>query len=229
MRAPSHRHLRRAVSAYADGELDDRAAQMVATHLLECDGCSHNLEMVLAIKDSLRRRANAEPPTLAGTRLRRWAATLAAPSPELQSRIRLIERAASDAPGSILVRTGQADGNRIRARVGALAVGVAVVAAMGGLLLHRQGPSPDAPATEEPEAVVLRGTFDAAVENAFVALPDKFRRVVELVDLGGLSYQEAAVTLDAPVGTVMSRVHRGRSRIRVALQATGLQRGKEDR
>lgn len=86
-----------------------------------------------------------------------------------------------------------------------------------------------APATEEPEAVVLRGTFDAAVENAFVALPDKFRRVVELVDLGGLSYQEAAVTLDVPVGTVMSRLHRGRSRIRVALQATGLQRGKEGR
>ncbi len=82
---------------------------------------------------------------------------------------------------------------------------------------------------EEPEAVVLRGTFDAAVERAFHALPEKFRLVVELVDLGGLSYQEVAVTLDVPVGTVMSRLHRGRGRIRAALEATGLQGQKEDR
>jgi RNA polymerase sigma-70 factor (ECF subfamily) len=86
-----------------------------------------------------------------------------------------------------------------------------------------------APATEEPEAVVLRGTFDTAVEQAFRALPDKFRLVVELVDLGGLSYQEVAVTLDVPVGTVMSRLHRGRGRIRAALEAAGLHARKEDR
>lgn len=85
-----------------------------------------------------------------------------------------------------------------------------------------------APAAEEPEAVVLRGTFDAAVERAFHGLPAKFRLVVELVDLGGLSYQEAAVTLDVPVGTVMSRLHRGRGRIRAALEAAGLQARKED-
>ena len=86
-----------------------------------------------------------------------------------------------------------------------------------------------APAAEEPEAVVLRGTFDVAVERAFHALPEKFRLVVELVDLGGLSYQEVAVTLDVPVGTVMSRLHRGRGRIRAALEASGLQGRKEDR
>jgi RNA polymerase sigma-70 factor (ECF subfamily) len=86
-----------------------------------------------------------------------------------------------------------------------------------------------APATEEPEAVVLRGTFDAAVEEAFRALPDKFRRVVELVDLGGLSYQEVAVTLEIPVGTVMSRLHRGRGRIRAALEAAGVDPRREDR
>jgi RNA polymerase sigma-70 factor (ECF subfamily) len=86
-----------------------------------------------------------------------------------------------------------------------------------------------APANEEPEAVVLRGTFDTTVEQAFRALPDKFRRVVELVDLGGLSYQEVAVTLEVPVGTVMSRLHRGRGRIRAALEAAGFHRRKEDR
>jgi RNA polymerase sigma-70 factor, ECF subfamily len=84
-----------------------------------------------------------------------------------------------------------------------------------------------APATDEPEAVVLRGMFDAAVEQAFRVLPDKFRVVVELVDLGGLSYQEVAVTLDLPVGTIMSRLHRGRGRIRAALEAAGLQAWRE--
>ncbi len=79
-----------------------------------------------------------------------------------------------------------------------------------------------APPGDEPEAVVLAGTFDAAVEQAFGALPERFRRVVELVDLGGLTYQEAAVTLDVAVGTVMSRLHRGRRRIRAALEEAGL-------
>lgn len=85
-----------------------------------------------------------------------------------------------------------------------------------------------APADDEPEARALRGTFDAAVEQAFAALPDKFRRVVELVDLGGLSYQEVSVTLDLPIGTVMSRLHRARKRIRADLEAAGL-RGEEQR
>lgn len=86
-----------------------------------------------------------------------------------------------------------------------------------------------APATEEPEAIVLRGAFDTTVEAAFRALPDKFRRVVELVDLGGLSYQEVSVTIGVPVGTVMSRLHRGRGRIRAALEAADIHGRKEDR
>lgn len=84
-------------------------------------------------------------------------------------------------------------------------------------------------AAEEPETVVLRSTFDDAVEQAFRALPDKFRLAVELVDLGGLSYKQVAVTLGVPVGTVMSRLHRGRGRIRAALEAAALHGQKEDR
>ncbi|MDH3753757.1 MAG: sigma-70 family RNA polymerase sigma factor [Acidimicrobiia bacterium] len=72
------------------------------------------------------------------------------------------------------------------------------------------------------EAIVVDSTFDATVEAAYNRLPDKFRRVVELVDLGGLSYQEAADTLDVPVGTIMSRLHRARSRIRNELEAAGV-------
>lgn len=76
--------------------------------------------------------------------------------------------------------------------------------------------------TNDPESVVVEPIFDSAVENAFSALPDKFRQVVELVDLNGLAYQEAADMLDVPVGTVMSRLHRARKRIRDHLEETGL-------
>ena len=50
----------------------------------------------------------------------------------------------------------------------------------------------------------------ARTEIALAELPDPFRRVVELVDLGGLEYVDAARTLSVPVGTVMSRLYRGR-------------------
>ena len=71
-----------------------------------------------------------------------------------------------------------------------------------------------------PEGVV-DATFDAAVENAVGALPDKFRAVVELVDIQGLSYQEAADALGVPTGTIMSRLHRARTRIRKHLEQSG--------
>ena len=74
-----------------------------------------------------------------------------------------------------------------------------------------------------PEQTVMDRGFDAAVEEAFGGLPDIFREVIELVDLGGLSYAEAASTLGVPVGTVMSRLHRGRTRIRTALEAGGME------
>ena len=76
--------------------------------------------------------------------------------------------------------------------------------------------------TEGPEETVLFGEFDATVEQGFRNLPDKFRQVVELVDLNGLAYQEAADVLDVPVGTVMSRLHRARKRIRNHIEEVGL-------
>jgi RNA polymerase sigma-70 factor, ECF subfamily len=77
-------------------------------------------------------------------------------------------------------------------------------------------------ARERPEDIVLGDQFDGVVASAFAALPDKFRRVLELVDLDGLTYAEAANLLDVPEGTVMSRIHRGRKRIRDRLTAAGL-------
>ena len=73
-----------------------------------------------------------------------------------------------------------------------------------------------------PEALVVGEMFDAVTEQALRGLPDRFRSVVELVDVNGLAYQEAADALGIPVGTVMSRLHRARRRIRTHLAAAGL-------
>lgn len=66
--------------------------------------------------------------------------------------------------------------------------------------------------------------FDAAVAQAVGALPEKMRSVLQLVDIDGLSYQEASAVLGVPVGTVMSRLHRARSRIRDRLAVTEISR-----
>lgn len=73
--------------------------------------------------------------------------------------------------------------------------------------------------SDGPEALVVDLRFDAEVEAAHRALPAVFREVIDLVDIGGLTYEEAATVLDVPAGTVMSRLHRGRRRIRQALTA----------
>nr|WP_232107591.1 MULTISPECIES: sigma-70 family RNA polymerase sigma factor [Streptomyces] len=77
-------------------------------------------------------------------------------------------------------------------------------------------------AAESPEELVVGKGFDEAVGAAPAALPDRHRQVVRLVDIGGLSYAEAAALLDVPEGTVMSRLHRTRKGIRTQLAAAGL-------
>lgn len=61
-----------------------------------------------------------------------------------------------------------------------------------------------------------------SVEHALAALPETFARVVQLVDLEEHTYAEAAALLDVPVGTVMSRLFRGRKRLAHALGAPEL-------
>jgi RNA polymerase sigma-70 factor (ECF subfamily) len=78
-----------------------------------------------------------------------------------------------------------------------------------------------APSPDRTDAFV-DNTIDAHIVAAMDGLDDQFRRVVELVDIDGLSYAEAAAVLDVPVGTVMSRLHRARSRIRDRLDRPGL-------
>ena len=80
-----------------------------------------------------------------------------------------------------------------------------------------------------PEELVVDTTFDAAVERALRSLPARFRGVVELVDVAGLSYAEAASVLRIPEGTVMSRLHRARNRMRTQLTAAGFAPRGDDR
>ncbi len=65
--------------------------------------------------------------------------------------------------------------------------------------------------------VALPGTFDADVEEALTALPAEFRAPVLLADVDGLSYDEVGEVLGLKLGTVRSRIHRGRARLRRAL------------
>ncbi len=80
----------------------------------------------------------------------------------------------------------------------------------------------DGPTDASAEDVVVDRTFDDMVEAALNDLPDGFREVVLLIDVDGLTYAEAADILHVPEGTVMSRLHRARTRIRARLTKTGL-------
>ena len=83
-------------------------------------------------------------------------------------------------------------------------------------LLDRSDPARSA------EDVVVDEQFEAVVADALAALPTMHRVVVQLVDVDGLNYAEAAEALGVPRGTVMSRLHRARARIRTRLVAAGL-------
>lgn len=74
-----------------------------------------------------------------------------------------------------------------------------------------------APAADEASTMLPRD-----LELAVAGLPDEFRAAVVLCDVAGLSYEDIAVALGIPVGTVRSRIHRGRKILRAAL--TGMSR-----
>ncbi|MCB1003421.1 MAG: sigma-70 family RNA polymerase sigma factor [Acidimicrobiales bacterium] len=82
----------------------------------------------------------------------------------------------------------------------------------------------EVPSLELADASVDAG-FDAEVERALAELDEPFRRVVELVDVSGLTYAEAAEVLGVPTGTVMSRLHRGRKGLQKRLYEYAVERG----
>lgn len=72
-------------------------------------------------------------------------------------------------------------------------------------------------AEETPEDRVFDGLLDDDITYAIDSLPEYFRLAVTLSDLEGLSYREIAEILDCPIGTVMSRLYRGRKLLRESL------------
>lgn len=91
-------------------------------------------------------------------------------------------------------------------------------ASVAGLAVEADSPSHAASAAiTSPERIVLGQMEGAAVLNAVKALPEEYRQVVALADIQGLPYQEIADRLHIPVGTVRSRLSRGRERVRRAL------------
>ena len=75
----------------------------------------------------------------------------------------------------------------------------------------------------ETEALELLGDDD--VSAALAEIPEEFRTAVVLADVEGFSYREIADIMDSPVGTVMSRVHRGRKALRGLLDEYAKDRG----
>lgn len=80
----------------------------------------------------------------------------------------------------------------------------------GRRTLHADPPDP-APG---PEARLLEGSFSSELEAALSQLPESYRAAILLACVDERPYEEISVALDCPVGTVRSRVHRGREQLR---------------
>ena len=80
-------------------------------------------------------------------------------------------------------------------------------------------------ATPSAEAEALRALPDGEVLQALLELPEEFRTAVYLADAEGFSYAEIADIVGVPLGTVMSRIHRGRKRLRESLRAHAIDMG----
>jgi RNA polymerase sigma-70 factor, ECF subfamily len=91
-------------------------------------------------------------------------------------------------------------------------------------LYHRLGGLEAAAASRSAEDLVLDHFTEAEVKAAVESLPEQFRLAVLLADVEGFSYREIAEILDVPIGTVMSRLHRGRRALQKALHTFGEER-----
>ncbi len=92
-------------------------------------------------------------------------------------------------------------------------------------LYRRLGSEESAEAARTTEDRVLDGLVESDIKQAVEELPESFRMPVLLADLEGFSYKEIAEILDIPIGTVMSRLHRGRKAMQKRLWEFAKQRG----
>ena len=91
-------------------------------------------------------------------------------------------------------------------------------------LYRRMADDRAASASPDPEAELLNSVVDTEVTDALEELPEKFRTTV-LLDVEGFSYTEIAEMLAIPIGTVMSRLHRGRKFLQQRLYDVARERG----
>lgn len=75
---------------------------------------------------------------------------------------------------------------------------------------------------ENPERVVLHEELDEQIQKALASLPADFRTTVILADIEGMSYEEISETMGCSLGTVRSRLHRGRKLLRSKLAGFGI-------
>jgi RNA polymerase sigma-70 factor, ECF subfamily len=78
---------------------------------------------------------------------------------------------------------------------------------------------------ETPESIVLDSLVDSDILQAIEDLPEQFRLAVMLSDVEGFSYAEMAEIMDVPMGTVMSRLHRGRKALQKRLWDVAREKG----
>ena len=81
--------------------------------------------------------------------------------------------------------------------------------------VHSAGQVPD-----DPESLALKEADSRRLTQALEELPEEYREAIVLRELEELSYKEVAAILGVPMGTVMSRLNRGRDRLRAALMTT---------
>ncbi|MFZ4585163.1 MAG: sigma-70 family RNA polymerase sigma factor [Acidimicrobiia bacterium] len=90
---------------------------------------------------------------------------------------------------------------------------------------QRMGGLEAASAARSTELEVLEALPEAEVKEALESLPEQFRMAVILSDIEGFSYKEIADIMEVPIGTVMSRLHRGRKLLQTRLMDFAAERG----
>lgn len=85
--------------------------------------------------------------------------------------------------------------------------------------------SHDSTGLESAEVQALDNLPNEDIVNALNELSDDYRMVVYLADIEGLAYKEIADVMDTPIGTVMSRLHRGRKQLRSLLKEVARDQG----
>jgi RNA polymerase sigma-70 factor, ECF subfamily len=91
--------------------------------------------------------------------------------------------------------------------------------------LYQQLKDHDPQFSATPESIVLDSLVDSDILEAIDGLPEQFRLAVVLSDVEGFSYAEMAEIMDVPMGTVMSRLHRGRKALQKMLWEIARDRG----